>query len=121
MTDYQGFILSNTQIWRDNAISLVFQGRLSDGRRFHWTVTRAGIVFFVDRRETWSPEGALRRRVDLQSLRGSPVDALYFRNTQDLARARQACQSRGVATYEADVNPAARFLMERFIQGGGRL
>ena len=47
--DYQGFILSNSQIIRNNVTQLVFQGRLSDGKRFHWTVTRPGLVFFINR------------------------------------------------------------------------
>ena len=46
------------------------------------------------------------------------MDALYFQTTSDLTQARKACESRDIATYEADINLAARFLMERFIKGG---
>jgi DNA polymerase-2 len=115
---YQGFILSNSQIIRKNATQLVFQGRLADGRRFHWTVTRPGLVFFIDRDKTWTPPGAFRKRVELKNLRGKPVDALYFQTTSDLTRARKACETRHIPTYEADINLVARFLMERFIKGG---
>ena len=115
---YQGFILSNRQIIRKNVTQLIFQGRLSDGKRFHWTVTRPGLVFFIDRDEDWAPPGAFRKTVDLQNLRGSSVDALYFQTTSDLNIARRACESRNIATYEADINLVARFLMERFIKGG---
>ena len=115
---YSGFILSNTQVIRDNHTNLIFQGRLSDGKRFHWTVTRPGIVFFINRSESWTPAGAFRKEVGLCSLRGEPVDALYFNNTPELTRARKACESRNIFTYEADVNLVARFLMERFIKGG---
>jgi DNA polymerase-2 len=116
--DYQGFILSNSQIIRDNVTQLIFQGRLSDGRRFHWTVNRPGLVFFIDRDQDWLPPGAFRKRVELRSLRGKPVDALYYRTSAGLARARRACESRNIPTYEADVKLVARFLMERFIKGG---
>ena len=44
---YQGFILSNSQVIRKNITQMVFQGRLSDGKRFHWTVTRPGLVFLL--------------------------------------------------------------------------
>ena len=115
---HQGFIISNSQIIRHHVTMLVFQGRLSDGKRFHWTVTRPGLVFFFDRDRDWSPPGALRKNVELKSLRGNPVDALYLKTTADLARARRACEDRNIATYEADINLAARFLMERFIKGG---
>lgn len=116
--DYQGFILSNSQIIRNNVTQLVFQGRLSDGKRFHWTVTRPGLVFFIDRDKDWAPPGMFRKSVELRSLRGNPVEALYFQTTSELTRARRACESRNIATYEADINLAARFLMERFIKGG---
>jgi DNA polymerase-2 len=35
-----------------------------------------------------------------------------------LAQARKAYESQGAPTYEADIAPGARFLMERFIKGG---
>jgi len=117
---YQGFILSSSQTIRQNATQLIFQGRLSDGKRFHWTVTCPGLVFFIDRDQGWSPPGAFRKNVELKSLRGNPVDALYFHTTSDLNPARKACESRNIATYEADVNLTARFLMERFIKGAVR-
>ena len=115
---FQGFILSNTQVIRDNSTQLVFQGRLSDGKRFHWTVTKPSIVFFINRNQDWTPPGSFRKHVDLSSLLGEPVDVLYFQNTPDLAQARKACESRNIPTYEADVNLVSRFLMERFIKGG---
>jgi DNA polymerase II len=115
---FKGFILSNSQVIRDNATQLVFQGRLSDGKRFHWTITNPGAVFFINRSQTWTPPRSFRKKVKLRSLRGDPVDALYFRNTPDLTRARNACESRNFPTYEGDINLAARFLMERFIKGG---
>jgi len=115
---YQGCILSNSQVIRDNATHLIFQGRLSNRKRFHWTVTQPGLVFFMDRDCTWAPPGAFRKSVELRSLRGKSVDALYFRTISDLNRARTTCESAEVPTYEADVPLAARYLMERFIRGG---
>lgn len=117
---YQGFILSNSQTIRNNATHLILQGRLSDGKRFHWTVTRPGLVFFIERRQAWTPPGAFRKNVALKSLRGIQVDALYFQTSSDLTFARKACESRKIATYEADINLTARYLMERFIKGAVR-
>src|SRR5690606_35105890 len=45
------------------------------------------------------------------------VDGLYFENLKDLLDAREQLQGRGVRTYESDVRPLERFLMERFING----
>ena len=96
---------------------LVFQGRLSDGQRFHWTIIRPGIVFFINHDESWTPPGAVRKDVKLCNMRGKSVDAVYFRNTQALNRARKECDARNISTFEGDVNLVARFLMERFIKG----
>jgi len=115
---YRGFILSSTQVQIHNTTRLIFQGRLSDGMRFHWTVTDPRIVFFISRNQEWTPPGAVRKKVELSNLRGEPVDALYFNNTSDFNRARKACEDRNISTYEADVSPVPRLLMERFIRGG---
>ena len=96
---------------------LLFQGRLSDNRRFHWTVTRPKPVFFINREQELTPIGAVRKHVDLCNLRGELVDALYFRNTPELSRARIACEARKIPTYEADLGLIERYLMERFIKG----
>ncbi len=114
---YEGFIISSDQIIVDNQTRLVFQGRLRDGRRFHWSVIRPGIVFFIRQAESWTPPGAVRKTVNLRSMTGESVDALYFQNTLELNRARNECDARKITTFEADVNLVARFLMERFIKG----
>lgn len=117
---YDGFILSSKQTQVRNKTQLILQGRLSDGRRFHWTVTRPPIVFFIGHNEKWTPPQAIRKSLELKSLRGAPVDGLYFGQSAELFHARKACEDNHVLTYEADVNLAARFLMEHFIQGGVR-
>ena len=57
----------------------------------------------------------------MKTLHGDFVDGLYFGQTSDMFHARKACEDRQILTYEADVNLAARFLMEHFIQGSVRL
>ena len=114
---YQGFILSARQVTNQNQTGLEFQGRLEDGRRFHWRVTEPKRVFFLNRAENWTPEGASRRPVKLQNLRGQAVDALYFKNSNDLYKARNYTKEKYIPTYEADINLQSRFLMEHFIQG----
>ena len=86
---YQGFILSSRQLTRDNSTYLEFQGRLSDNRRFHWTVTRPRIVFFIAHEEKWTPPNAYRRQLDLYGMRGEKIDALYYHTYQDMINARE--------------------------------
>ena len=114
---YAGFILSRRREERNYRTVLIFQGRLADGRRFHWTVNNPRLVFFISRRETWIPQGAVRKEVELCTLRGDPVDALYFENNGAMFRARQAYEGRNTRIFEGDINVINRYLMERFIQG----
>lgn len=58
-----------------------------------------------------------RRTLPLRSLRGEPVDALYFDSMAAFRRAVTACNDAGVPTFETDIAPAERYLMERFIHG----
>ena len=65
------------------------------------------------------PNVACRRRaLDLATLTGAPVDALYFRRQRDLVTARDLLRSRGVTPWESDLKPADRYLMERFVTAG---
>jgi DNA polymerase-2 len=58
-----------------------------------------------------------RKSVELKSFTGQKVDALYFKKQADLFAAKDSLASLGVRTYESDVRPAERYLMERFING----
>ena len=61
-----------------------------------------------------SPPGVRRRALDLATLSGAPVDALYFRTRRELETHRESARGE---LYESDVRPADRFLMERFVTG----
>ncbi|MDB5105106.1 MAG: polB [Fibrobacteres bacterium] len=117
----EGFILSSSirDLGRD-ATQLVFQGRLTDGRRFRWSVTRPRLCFFVEREAPDLTGCTQRRPLELKTLRGLPVDALYFQSSLDLARARRQAEGLGIRTYESDVSAPARHLMERKVKGGIR-
>ena len=56
-----------------------------------------------------------RKEVDLKNFDERKVDALYFNSQRDLRTAIEEIESMGIKTYESDVDPARRFLMERFI------
>lgn len=56
-----------------------------------------------------------RKEVDLKNFEGESVDALYFNNQRDLKSADDTFERNGITTYEADLSPVRRFLMERFI------
>jgi len=60
-----------------------------------------------------------RKSTKLRFLKSSePVDCLYFATQRDLVQAKQILHNRAIATYESDIQPVARFLMERQVFGG---
>lgn len=80
-------------------------------------ITNVKPVFFIERE---AKEIALslpfkRKIVKLKNFEGRDVDALYFNNERDLKSAAEELNKNGIKTYEADVDPVRRFLMERFL------
>ncbi len=55
--------------------------------------------------------------VELNSFQWHKVFALYFREQRALYRARDLLKANNITAYETDINPADRFLMERFVTG----
>lgn len=115
MADYAAFLL--TRQWRDarDGIELVFWATSDDGPlRIIYPGQEA--VFFVERE---ARQVLVRRRSprDLTTLQGEPVDACYFASQRELQEARAQFHGAGCATYESDIKPSDRFLMERFITG----
>jgi DNA polymerase-2 len=74
-------------------------------------------VFFVDRsiENLKLPFPNFRKEVQLKSFSLNPVDAIYFNTQNDLLRASEYLDSQSIMTYESDINPTRRFLMERGI------
>jgi len=74
------------------------------------------VVCFIDRDKPFNlPAGAERKSVKLRSTAGESVDALYFNAQRDL---KDAGIDSGAVLHEADIKPADRYLMERFITAG---
>lgn len=57
----------------------------------------------------------LRKESKLKSFDDKPVDVLYFNSQKDLLTASEQLRSKNIVTYESDIDPVRRFLMERFI------
>lgn len=79
------------------------------------------LVFFIDRSvENEKLTGIAkfeRKSLPLKDMAYRDVDGLYFKSLKDLLDARDQLQVKGVRTYESDVRPLERYLMERFICG----
>jgi DNA polymerase II len=114
----KGFLL--TSHWQDTrqGHQLMFHG-VSDTGPFKVVIDNIPPVFFIKR--SCSPTlttGPTRTPVNLTNFAYEDVDALYFTTYTSLTEMRDRLRGNGVATYESDVRPTDRFLMERFINGG---
>ena len=122
MHTLRAFLL--TRQWRDTSDGLELSlWAASEQGPLRVVVDREEAVCFVER-AAMPESGALpnvpcrRRTLDLATLEGAPVDALYFRRQRDLVAARDLLRARGVSPCESDLKPADRYLMERFVTAG---
>ena len=56
-----------------------------------------------------------RKEVELKNFNENKVDAIYFNSQRDLKTAAEEIESCDIKTFESDLDPGRRFLMERFI------
>lgn len=112
-----GFILTSS--WEDTETNhlLKFFGTSKTGP-FEIHVTNFKPLFFVSREiKIPSSKKYERKKVELKNFAGIDVDALYFNTQKDLYETRDFLKQKGIRTFEADVRPPERFLMEHFING----
>ncbi|MBZ0198244.1 MAG: DNA polymerase II, partial [Ignavibacteriaceae bacterium] len=74
-------------------------------------------LFFIPRNTVFNLPGIShkRKQLELKSFDEEQLDALYFSTQSDLKRAANIIESSGIKTFEADIDPVKRYLMERFI------
>ncbi len=138
----RGFLL--TRQWDDALTSSRF-GSIRQLQLKFWLLTEQGPlkvvvpeqtgVFFLPQDQLADAEAILDRQLgksaghpsvtpvwfakplSLRDFEYQPVVGLYFREQRTLYRARDALVKKGLTPLEADVQPADRFLMERFVTG----
>ncbi len=91
-------------------------------------VRREQSVFFLLESELYQARDALDdmpgleiKPVQLRSFSMAPVVGLYFKQYRHARRAADELRARGLDPLEADINPADRYLMERFVAGSALL
>lgn len=105
-----------TRQWFDrrNGVELTFWGASATGP-IKAVFTRQEAVMFVER--ATPTEGGRRQAVELASLAGRPVDAVYFTSQRALSSERERIRSASGTTFEGTIKPHDRFVMERFVTG----
>ncbi len=106
-----------TSEWNDfnGKNSLIFWGISDEGTVK--LIFKNKPVFFIDRsiEKLDFHYSHIRKEVELKSFSLNPVDAIYFNTQSDLLKAAEFLHSQGITTYESDLTPTKRFLMEREI------
>ncbi|MCJ7552943.1 MAG: hypothetical protein MUO34_03575, partial [Ignavibacteriaceae bacterium] len=119
MSDTSAKIFLLTGDWFDyeNKNVLRFFGTSEDLGTTEILITNNKPVFFVERSSILSglKQNFLRKEVEMKTFSGNSVDALYFNTMKDLRQAVSDLAEIGIITYESDVDPVRRFLMERII------
>ena len=119
MAIYKGYILTREHLTAGDKHRLRYSG-IGDQGPFEILITHNRPLFFIYR-DANLPQKIFhceRRNVNLTTFDGRLVDALYFKTQHLLYNARQYYEAQGIQTFEADILPQERYLMERFISGG---
>jgi len=110
------FILTGEWLDVRNKNLLRFIGRSDELGIVEMTFSNSP-VFFIENKSviTHLSVPYNRKEVDLNNFEERKVDALYFNTQRDLKTAADELEGMAIRTFESDIDPARRFLMERFI------
>ena len=123
----EGFLL--TRHWRDNGtgVDLEFWFTTDEGP-LHVRIHGERSVFFLPEQAVARARALLAgepgvefRPVALRDFHMAEVVGVYFPGYRQARRSADRLLEAGLEPLEADINPADRYLMERFIAGGARL
>jgi len=116
MEQKNGFLLTAKGVDGRHGHELHFFGKGCDGP-FELIFDQTSPVVFIPQNTQLPNQLKFKERksVPLKSFQGEAVDALYFNKLSDIYQLRDNHSE--IRTYEADVRPTERFLMERFIKG----
>lgn len=115
------FLLTSNCVDVRGFCELLFWGRGSEGPVLA-RIPKYRPVFFIHA-DVSLPANfeAERRRLEMHSFDGRAVDGLYFPSLAAYRRGRRKLAEAGIRTWESDIRPEDRFLMERFIHGSAKL
>ncbi|PYQ39690.1 MAG: DNA polymerase II [Acidobacteria bacterium] len=120
MPTHRGFILQPTYRVEDGRPVVHLYGTLEDGRPFLVRDRRPVPRFYVERKDAQRARalGAVRQvATDRVTLTGAPVVSIEVATPSDAPPLRDRLIAAGIATHEADVRFAMRYLIDRGIRG----
>ena len=119
-TSVRGFVVHSFLIPGGQTTRFALVGRADDGRTFAALFAPHRPYFFIRRSDAFAAS-VETSPTDRTTIDGEPVLRVEFDTTADLRRAGAALRSRGIRTYEADLNPTDPPLIDRHIHGSVRI
>ena len=113
-TPVHAVLLTRQWFDRPSGIELTLWGA-SEAGPIKVVFTRQEAVMFVTR--STPTQAGRRKAVELTSLDGRPVDAVYFPTQRALQSERRRIREEAGVVFEGTIKPHDRFLMERFVTG----
>jgi DNA polymerase-2 len=113
--ELRAFLLTRDARQERDGLELVYWATSERGP-IRIRLTRQRAVLFVER--DVPTEAGERSETSLVTLEGAPVDRVAFVRRDDRTREAERLAREGTPAWEADVKPADRALMERFITAG---
>ncbi|MBD3314926.1 MAG: hypothetical protein GF344_04010, partial [Chitinivibrionales bacterium] len=117
------FLLTHSHRDVSQGLVITLYGASGEGPPVRVLIDNFRPPFFVSRDtpESLTQEADERKPLAMHSMDGYDVDCLYFRTYTELQNCAKRLRRAGVRTYESDVHPVERFLMERRVAGGFRV
>ena len=123
----QGFLLSRN--WRDHGAGIELEYWFAtDKGPLRCVITEQRSVFFLRHGELEAARPVLSaqqrlevKALDLRAFDGDPVHGCYFHSYRQARQCADVLRDMGLDPLEADINPADRFLTERFVAGSAEI
>jgi DNA polymerase-2 len=114
------FLLTTSSRDNNGHFEILLYAKSADNRDIKIIITRHRPLFFIPRQAGIPGTNRIdeRKNLSLTSLKGDPVDCLYFTTYRDRQQCARTLASAGIILYESDIHPVKRFLMERMVKGG---
>lgn len=110
----KGHIISEHSFSGKNGIEIQYYCR-GEKENFEIRITNEDCVFFVEKDSKLLASAKKSKELALKTPGGQGVFGIYSRTFSELEELKKKAQELGVRTYEIDVRPQERYLMERFI------
>lgn len=114
------FLLTYNSHYKHNNFEIHLWGVSAEGSPVKIIVDNFRPLFFVprDTPKHLTDAASERKQLSLKATDNSDLDCLYFKTSSSCQQHATSLRDKGIRTYESDIYPVERYLMERMVKGG---